>query len=415
MSKFNLLISTEDFDLPNILTTPTLKRVDWDNVECLIFHSSSDSDFDIIRTLNAKAKNKIPKLIYINKELKPLYYCIFTGYGADIYAQEEFLQDADIISYIIETYKETGMTIKSPNEDLDKLAEGIAQLSESSLDNIEKMVTSPFWLNTLKLSVSNVESALERSNEINSGVVIMFEDFLDEIEKLAKEIESTSERSNTEINNLRKTLSDYEKNNNHQSSPFLYSEYPVPLNADNVVYLKSYGNCRYLISFMVAYQHYLKVNKQYQCKMLLIFPKLPINVKRYTNVATRIAQDSIEMINYKDTDLYVTFEPSKRVLDAFFKKQQSQIFIVVDAMLGDKLISGAKVKNLYGISGISDVERFSLKPERCILPILKTSGINIPHIPKYIQAGETVRRSMYLENCKESYAKMDKIIIGEGR
>jgi hypothetical protein len=117
------------------------------------------------------------------------------------------------------------------------------------------------------------------------------------------------------------------------------------------------------------------------------------------------------------SDVYVTYEPKKIIMDAFFGQQNVQIFIVLDLMLDtEKLVQGHMVENFYALSSLSDVGKFKLKPERC-LNAISTNGVTlqIPHITKYTEANDSVRRTMYFDKCVETFKKIDGLLLKNGR
>ena len=83
------------------------------------------------------------------------------------------------------------------------------------------------------------------------------------------------------------------------------------------------------------------------------------------------------------------------------------------------LIQGAKVVSLDALSGVSDIPRFGLKSDRCIVPHIGSNlNIVIPHFSKYNTPGLansaadiTSKRTKYFEGCKDkSFARIDKLL-----
>lgn len=405
-----ILITLNVYSLQGIRTVKTFKNIDWSVIDCVIFHSSSDSDLDIVKELT-NLGGRVSKVIYINKNINPLYYCIFTGLNADIYDSEDYLSDEEVLSYLITSYKSTGMTMKQSSEDLETLAKSIAAISTSSVDALEKLVSNDFWMKTLNTAVSNVEKSLTLSNQINIDVV----DMLKESTKLIDELENGHERTSVELDKLQKLVIDMERKTK-PSTPFLFSSYTVPTSVKKVLYIKSYGECRYLKTFVGAYHHYLKMDKQISSKVLMIMPKLKLNIAKYRDVAVRLEQDTIGVIDLRSNSFFISFEPKKTVLDEFFNQQNVGLFIVLDLMLGDVLIEGHSLVKLDAVSSVTDMRKFEIKETSCIIPI---SGgpqtITIKHLSNYFKSRESVRRAMYAEGFKDVFARLDNMIFPEGR
>ena len=400
-----LLVTTDTYNLQKIRSVKSFVNIDWSSVSALIFHSTVDGDLDIIKELT-ELKDKVDKVIYINSKINPLYYCIFTGLEADIYDSEDYLAEEEMLTFLVDQYKETGLTMKSADADLDTLAKSIATISSSSLDGLQKLLSNEYWTRTLTTAVSNIDHTLARANQININVV----DMLSESNKLIKELEESNGKTTEEISKLNNIIKDMERKNK-PSSPFLFSSYTVPVSVPNVMYIKAYGNCRYLNSFILAYQHYLKMYKQTNAKVLFIMPKLKLVMQKYRDVGTRLAPDSINIVEFRSSQVFITFEPKKSVMDAFFNQKGVEVFIVVDLMFGDKLVEGHMVKNLYAVGSLSEIKKFGLEDNRCIIPISGNKhNIRINHLSNYHPAPEATKRQMYYTKCKKEFELLNSII-----
>jgi hypothetical protein len=404
-----VLITLNNYDLPDIRCVKSFDNIDWGTVDCLIFHSTTHNEMLIPLELS-KIKDRVGKIIYINKSINPLFYCIFTGMNADIYDIEDYLMDKEMLSFLIDSYKSTGMTVKSPSADIETLAKYIAALSTSSFDSIQKMISNGFWLKTLDTAVSNVGTALSRASKININVL----DMLGETTKLINTIEASNESTSLELAQLKEVIEDMSKKA-RPNTPFMFSTYSVPVNVQKVLYVKAVGNCRYLNSFLLAYQHYLKMNHSFSSKILFVFPKLKNVMSRYKDIP-RLAMDTIDIMDIGASNIYATYEPKNAIWEAFFDQPKTGVFIVVDLMFGDDLVKGHMVETLYSASGISDLKRFNIKAERTIFCIYNNPGsIQICHISKYHTATESTKRSMYFDHCGDAFKKLDKFILKERR
>lgn len=400
-----LLVTTANYTLNEIRAVKSFVNIDWEGVSALIFHSTIDGDLDVIKELTS-LKDRVGKVIYINSKINPLYYCIFTGLDADIYDSEDFLADESTLMFLVDSYKETGMTMKSANDDLDTLAKSIATISTSSLDGLQKLLSNEYWTKTLTTAVTNIDHTLARANQININVV----DMLTESNKLIKELEESNGKTTEEISKLNNIIQDMERKTK-PSTPFFYASYTVPVNVPNVLHIKSYGECRYLNSFILAYQHYLKMSKQTNAKVLFIMPKLKLLMQKFREVGTRLAPESINIVEYQGSQIFITYEPKKLILDSFFNQKGVELFIVIDLMYGDKLIEGHMVKDYFAVSSTTDITKFNLDLERCIIPISGTTkNIHIPHIKNYLKANDSTRRSMYFDRCATQFASLDETL-----
>jgi hypothetical protein len=405
-----VLVTENSYDLNGVQCADSLKNVDWADLDCLVFHSSKDTDFEAVRILS-EIKSYVSKVIYINADINPLFYCIFTGLDADIYDSEDFLADEGVLKYLIEDYKETGMTMKSSTSEIETITKYISALSDTDLENVQSLLGNSFWLKTLNTAVSNVNTAVVRADQANFEIVTM----LDETVKLIKTLESSQLNTTNEIEKLKVMVKDLERKE-RPNIPFLYSRYTVPLSVQKVMYIRSVGPCRYLNSFILAYQDYLKMAKQYSTKVLFILPNLSMYIRRYEN-APRISMDSVDILRTAEHDYFITFEPKKTVLDHFFNQQRIGIFIVVDLTLGDPLIEGSMVEKYFAASSANDVQRFDLRMDRTFVPQVgpDKGPIIIPHLTKYATSNTSTRKSMYYTHLKDRFERLNSVLIKDGR
>lgn len=412
-----LVVSTNRFDYINFKCTQSLQNVDWNNVECLIFHTSRDNDVDTILELS-KAGEVVKKVIYINQQINSLYYGLFAGIEADIYNDESMLADEETLNFLVEDYKKTGMTIKAPNLDMATISKFVAAVSKESVESLSKLVKNNLWLQTLESSLKSVETALVRTDEANVGMVEIFNKTSEIIETLQEGQTRTTE----EIEKLSKYLAEVEQKSQgkNQNSMFFFTTFQVPNTVPKVLYVRVYSPCRYLLSFIGAYQHYLKMNKQIQSKVLIAVPKLKQYIKKYDSF-TRLATETINTRGIQTQEVLVTQEPKPQILNAFFN-MHADLYIVIDMMFGDALVQGAKVVQLNAINGVSDIKTFGLKPDKCIITqVGLNSNIVIPHLKGYSYvagandtksiANLTNKRTKYFENCKDTgYKKLDTLL-----
>lgn len=405
-----LIVSTNSYFHHKYVTSKTFKNINWEEVESLIFHSSIDNEVDIILELS-KAGEKVKKIIYINQTINSLFYGLFAGINADIYNNSNMLEDESVLDYIIDNYKNTGMTIKSPDADVETISKFLATVSKENAETLKKLVANASWLRTLESSVNNVGTALVRSNEANTNMVEMF----NRTAEMITDLEESHVKTTQEIEKLSKYIEETDKRTaaGKQSTAFFYSTYPVPNTVSKVLYIKVYSPCKFLNSFIGAYQHYLKMDKQIDSKLLLAVPKLKNFMTKF-DFLPRLDSDSIKTLKLGSLgNAFVTFEPKSAVLNDFFAIK-TDLFIVIDMMFGENLLSGPKVVPIYAINGTSDMNKYGIQPNKCIVSLIGVkANIIIPYIKEYIQSSESARRTFYSERCKDdAYKKLNILLWG---
>lgn len=525
-----VLVTTKQFQLPDILSINTLKELDMGSCSCLIFHSTVDSDTDAVLELS-KLKGVVPKILYINDDITSFFYCIFTGLGADIFPSESYLSDNEVLSYLIENYKNTGMELKSPNDDLTKLANSVSELTSSSKESVEKILSNNFWLKGVTESVENVGTALEVSRQVNINIVEMMKEtaltisalkdnnemtgkeieklevvlldmdarYKQEIKDLDSEIEKEQEnvrkleallatrenekkerlrleaelkerdKDTLEIERLKGLLADRDvdkeeiqrleaelkesegyadeisrlevlvkekekeladvkqleaiyqdmEKKTRASTALFFAPYQVSPSINKpIMYVKVTGSGKYLNSFLLAYFHYQKMEKKKQGRVILLLPKMKAVIMRYTQKPnfTRLDRENVSMLNVGDSQFFMTHDPQKTIMDAFFNQGSADFYVVIDYLMGDDMLKGLNVTNFYYVETPKDLKLFNVPEDRAIYTYYNTDkGFAIPHIEGYYSTNDANKRAKYFKSCKETYARMDEILFNKGR
>lgn len=402
-----VVITTKDVVLEGYRVQRSIKDIDWKSVSCLVYNTSEDPDMTVILELS-KAKNYVKNFIYISNNLSSIYYCIFQGLNADIYDDESYMMDTGILDFLIENYKSTGMEVKGSSENLEILAKGVAAFASGNVENLQKLIDSPVLKKTLDNALVQVNTDIARSDGIGTDVVEVFSELNTYINNLLDRTAKTS----AEIENLEKMLKTYESSPNllgNKVGAVTYPVFTVPVHIQRVLYIKVYGHCNYLNSFLLAYQDYLTMVKQKKCKILMIQPKVELTMRKFKDIP-RLARDSVNMMDFK-SNFYVTYEPLKMVMDAFFK-QNAHVYIVID-YLGSKdpMVKGHMVRQMNAVSSTSEVEVFNLKPETVIASqVGYGESLILPRIKRYASSNKTTKLQMYSSQCMDRYERLDKLL-----
>lgn len=411
-----LVVSEKKYEYSNFVNVQSLKDINWDDVEVLIFNSCKDKDVDAILELS-KAGKKVEKLIYISDNIVPLFQALFQGMRGDIYNDSDALGDEEILEYYVEEYKNTGGTIKEVNSDAEKMTDFVKTLSNMDVSELQEKITNPLWLQSLEDAMSNVETSLVQTDDVNTSMVELFNKTSEIIEAL----QEGQEKTTAEIEKLSKFLNDLEqKSNTKQSNNFVYPSIAVPNTLPRVLLVKVYSPCKFLFSFLESYQHYLKMSKQIQSKILIAVPRFKQMIKKYESF-TRLAPETIGTRGIQNQEIFVTFEPRYQIMNAFFG-MRADLYIVVDYFYGEPLLTGAKVVTLNAITGLSDIQRYKLEPKKCIIShVGLSSNITIPSIASYgymasangkkTPATSMNKHTKYAEACKDKgYKQLDKLL-----
>lgn len=381
----------------------SIRNLDWQKVTCLIFNSTKDDDLTFLLEL-AKIRGIVNCIIYINSDIDPLYCSVFNGLGADIYNDEASLQDKDILDFMVNKFGKTGFTLASATQDFSHLNKCITDVLKANDIKADKLLKNELWLKTLNSALASLDTSIARSGQVDTDMV----ELLGKAQNLISELKANNEKVQQELENLATNVEVF--STGATGVPLIYGCYTVPSATKKILYIKFYGHCQYLTSFLMAYQHYLKQIKSYSSKFLAIYPKLPVYMTKYQEMP-RLASDSISIISM-DYTAYCTFEPKKSILEKFFNTDQD-LYIVIDLMYGNDLLKGAHVKKMNAVSGLKDLDRFGLKAKDTFFSVCgDEAGFVIPYLQGYSKdtASDTARRAKYFEQCKILYERLDKIL-----
>ena len=201
---------------------------------------------------NPAVREKLKFVIYINSELKPIFYGLFSGMGADIYNDNSHLESIEILDFIVSQYGQNkGLTIKSPSQNLAALNKSLEKvLSDDSKD--ATIITNKVWKKTVSEALAVVDTTLTRADQINSDMVRVIGKAKETTDKLLE----TNNEITENLNTLKAAVNDF--SNGVSTTPMIYSSYKVSSATKKVMYIKCYSHCTYLMSFLQAYQSYIK-------------------------------------------------------------------------------------------------------------------------------------------------------------
>jgi len=407
--KGRLLVTTGDYKLKGFTVVKTLKGVDWSGIEGLIFNSSEDDDLTVYSEI-VKVKNSLKFIIYINSDVKPIFFSLFSGINGDIYNNSDLLGDETIVDFMITKYGQTGLTIKSSAQDFESLNKSLKKVLNAEETDVHNFVKNRLWKKTVCEALATVDSSLARADQINNDMVQIIGQAKDQADKLME----TNQEINDQLVSMQETMSEF--SNGVTTTPMFYTAYKVSAATKRVLSVKCYSHCNYLVSFLIAYQKYLKQSLGVDSRILLVLPNLPIFVSRYKELP-RLATETLGVMQNLNRDLYCTFEPKREVMKRFFEGN-NMIYIVVDEMYSNAIVSsGAKVEKFYAVSGGSDISRFDLKPERTFFPVVGLEeGFVIPYIQDYNTKypGMPAKLQAYYTGCRKLYDRLDKILGVKG-
>lgn len=180
-----------------------------------------------------------------------------------------------------------------------------------------------------------------------------------------------------------------------------------------VLFIREYSHCRYLTSLLIAYRYYLQYCKNKRVKLVFAVPRGQGIASKY-DFATMITLESMRETSLYAGSILAVNVPQKVVIERIFGKDggNNDIVIFVDRLYaGNDIIQGDSMnfKKLCAVSGNSDIKRYNLRVQNCIMTQVGMSGKEfccIPHF-KSFPASEERRLSTYQQMCTSRDEKTD--------
>ena len=381
-----------------------------EGVRGIIYNDSTDDQLSLYLWLS-QMQDKLQFIIYICEDIPPLHYSIFKGLGAEIYRDEDNLSDAETLEYYIQKYRTTLATTSNSQQDYNKLYSSLQDLLSGDKEKVMQLVQSPLWKRTVVNYLNGLQNALAVAEKASVDIIPLF----NSANKYIQDIKAVQNSVEQELTSMTQTIADIYGQEGGGSAIY-YPKYNIPLATTKVVYIRFFSHCPYLMTFIQTYMGYLKTYSR-NSKLLLIFAPLPLTIKRFEGQAgkadgiksiARISMDSL-VTDFTRYNVFYTTTPKRAIMEKFFS-YNADVYFVLDMLYGNELIGGHSVLKFNAVSGMSDVKRFDLNSNMTFFSITGVKGgYIIPYISEYCTATtETQRRTLYYEQCKELYARLNK-------
>ena len=99
-------------------------------------------------------------------------------------------------------------------------------------------------------------------------------------------------------------------------------------------------------------------------------------------------------------------------MDKFFGLN-AKIYIVVDLMYDEPILSGSHIEKYYAVGSLSDLSSYNIPVDRTFMSITYAPlSLGIKHIREYSKHPlGTVRQQVYFETCGKTYETLDNILL----
>lgn len=390
----------------NFVVVDNFKKVrGLSGVTLLVIHNFEESDFDTGVFISEFKKNGIKNILYINENPNANVKNTILGIKGKYIEDEFYFEDEEELLALVEeceqdVEEETSLATVSTdiiNDFIERFKRG------------DEQIQAPVYLEQVREAVNELSAITQQQQTqllaMGSSAMETFERASVIISNLAKQ-KKTIEDS---LKNLEESRPAIQTKSSMSGSILFYPTYNYTGSA-KVLVVREYSPCRYLTSFILAYEHYLHYSKNKRVKLIFVHQKGHGVLKKYTDY-TSITQESMYLDSLYDAEIIATNNPKKDVLKKIFSRP-ADVFIIVDRMYGQQdIVSGRRVK-VSAVSGSSDLKRFNVKENECIFSVNKKENalFTIPSIKNY-PTGKDVRNAAYMQICKnDMFVKLDSLL-----
>lgn len=334
------------------------------SIDTLIIHHFSEPTFDAGVFISGFKDSGIKRFIYMSENLDETVKMCLKGLNSYIYDEEDYLYDEEELKILIDDIIKSEQEKKEEQTTALTTTEQKIQILENFIEgfkNGDPLINAPIYLTRAKDAVNDLSVITQKQElQINTMGAESREIFVK-----AKEIIEKMHEQNLIVQSKMKELEEA-ANETHGRQPMsnsvdIYGQYKH-FGATPILLIRELSPCRYLTSFVMAYEHYLHYSLNKRAKLIICHSKASEISKKYNGNDFVAITD----ISYKTTSLYDNERiainiPKKDLLKKLIEANNVDIVIVVDRLYGrTPIVSGKKVITLNAISGSSDIARYNI-------------------------------------------------------
>lgn len=373
--------------------------------DVLVLHKVDSSLLDIGVAIPRVVNKGVEKIIYINKSPDVLIASTIRSNNGVVETDEELLEESSL-EYIIDEYESM-----SGNSELVQI-DGISILSDfiDAFLEGEDRIHNTMYQDRLITALEEVVVRVEKDSKQIISMGNSASRILQDVDTSLASQKVMRQKLLDTVTELKQKLSSQTSVNTVLSSNSVYNFPTVRYEGTKpILHIKEIVECRYITSFIMGYLNYLEIVKHKKVKFIICYQGFKDITDRYKGF-TNMQKSNIKIRQLLEERILVTQEPKKEVLSTMIDST-SDVVVILDKMYGESIVDGVKVKRLYTVNGVTTMNKLNLKPSKCILPekTMPNLFIGIPKISNYPKDEET-RKKAYMEVCKDSYKKLDRLL-----
>lgn len=377
-----------------------------ESVECIVLHSTLESDFSIGLHLSKLKKQGVKVFAYINESPSVTITMCILGCGGTVEQDEFYFDDEGDLDYLLST-----LGLDSPHSVSSVALSSVGVISDfiQYFINGDERLNTEFYLSSVQRAVSELAEQTKTKDLVikdmsNSAVGIFNQasQVLEGMQKSRKELES-------KFNELEGAFKQREAPRMSKAAVTMYPAFNYRGQA-KMLHIQELTPCRYLTTFILSYQYYLSVSLNKRVKVIFIHQKASRVSEKYRGFTTTINSDNLSNENLISSDTVATDSPKLDVMTKL-TSCNDDVIIVVDRLYNEPIVRGT-AKTVYAVSGLSDMTRYKVKPSECIFPVSEHPNalMCLPIVKSFPVDANTRQATCYQLYKPEHYAKLDKIL-----
>ena len=404
-----VIISTELEDkYNNYIVVRDFKAVrNLKGVTVLILHKVEGlSDFDAGVFISNFYKDGIKSFVYINSNPSKVIKTVINGVGGTTYEDEFYFDDEDELTALLDD-----LGLDTSTNSLVLSSTQIVKDFIGAFSRGEERIQAPVYLEQVNQAVNELSELTHKQelqiNEMGVSAIEVFErassiivSMNDQKKILEKQLEEFEESQ---------ALKQMSKQSNAFSSAIMFFPSFKYVGTSKVLNVRELSPCRYLTSFLLAYTHHIHFNLNKRVKFIIVHQKGKGIADKYSEF-TAITQESMGISSLYDNEIIATNNPKKDVMQKL-THLDDDVIIVLDRLYSATDIITGRVVKVNAVSGLSDINRYKVKPDTCIFPITSQPNelFNIPLIKNYPKEID-MQYAVYAQTCKNQFDILDGML-----
>lgn len=397
--------STED-RYQNFVVVDTFKKVrELKGVEILVIHDFKEEPFEVGVFVSEFKKNGMEKFIYINNNPLPNICSTLYGIKGKVIDDEFYLEDEEELLALIEELDFT-------EDETSALALAHINVIEDFVNRFERKdetINAPLYLEQVREAINETNSLVVKQKkqliEMGASAMETFEKASTIISNIAQQRKIIEEQ----LNEVQQKQAQSASSSRQLGGNILFYPTYKYMGVPKMLFIREYAPCRYLTSFILAYEHYLHYTKNKRVKLIFVHQKGAGVAKKYSDF-TVITQESMGMDSLYDAEIIATNNPKSEVLKKLFSRP-TDVFIVVDRLYGQQDIVSGRISKLSAVSGKSDIKRFNLDIKTSIFPITARDEAFLTLLTiKAYPDGVDTRKAAYAQVFREKFVQIDNFL-----